>query len=147
LSHKPRALSPQPFQFVLNRLAFDELEHEIPRDADLHEIVDARDVGMVERGKGFGFNLKARQARRVCSKFIRQRLDRDVALEPRITRPEHAAHPALAEERGDLVRAEPCSDVDRHQALRLYGQDGQDGREGRNAGRQGRTERAMGFQE
>jgi hypothetical protein len=102
---------PDPFG---ERVAFDELQHQIPRAIDFCDVVNARDVRMIERGKRFSFNLEARQTRRVESELIRQRLDRDVTLEPRVARPEHAAHPALAEERGDLIRAESCADADGH---------------------------------
>ena len=48
------------------------------------------------------FALEARQAIRVARERIRQDLDRDVAIEPRVARAVHLAHPARAQQRQDF---------------------------------------------
>ena len=66
----------------------------------------AGDVGMVQRGQDPGLALKPRDPLRVGGERRGQDLDGDVAIEPRVPRPIHFAHPAGPEGGNDLVRAE-----------------------------------------
>ena len=86
---------------VGQRRPFDEFQHE----RTFLDPVDLRNVGMIERGKQLGFTLKPRQPFRIVRERIGQDLDRDVALQPRITRAIHLAHPARADGGQDLVGA------------------------------------------
>lgn len=53
--------------------------------------------------------LESRQSIRIVRQCIGEDLDGDVALQPRVARAVDLAHSARANERGDLVRAEPCA--------------------------------------
>lgn len=90
-------------------VALHEFHHERGHVARALEAVDRRDVRMVERREDFGFALESREAIRVTSHRGRQYLDRDLALQVGVGRTIHLAHPAFAEERGYLVRAETGS--------------------------------------
>ena len=68
--------------------------------------VDGGDVRMIQRGEDFRFALKPRHSFRVSNEGLRQDLDGDIAIEPRVARPIHFAHPASPEGRENLVRTE-----------------------------------------
>jgi hypothetical protein len=61
------------------------------------------------RRKSWRFPLEAREAHRVLRHASGKHLDRDLAIELRVARPLHLAHPARAEGRDDLVGAEVVS--------------------------------------
>ena len=61
------------------------------------DVVDAEDVGMVERRGRARFLLESRQAIGFGARAGRQHLDRDVAPEPRIARAIHFPMPPAAE--------------------------------------------------
>ena len=98
------------------RLALEQLRHDVELVAVLARVEDRDDVGVRERRDRLGFGLEARQRVGVVDEVLRQHLDRDVALEPRIARAVHLAHPAGAERRQDLVRAEALAGSERHEA-------------------------------
>lgn len=79
------------------------------------QLVDARDVRMVERREGFGFTMQPRDALGVERERLRQRLDGDVALQLRVPRAIDAPHAPLTDEGRDLVRAELRAGCDGHQ--------------------------------
>ena len=60
------------------------------------------------------FALEARPALSVRRELLGQKLDRDVALEPRVAGAINLAHPADADEREDLVRTEARSEGFHH---------------------------------
>ena len=64
---------------------------------------------MVQRREELGFALESRDAFVILRERRGQHLDRDVAIELRISRTEHLAHPARADGGGDLVRSESGS--------------------------------------
>ena len=68
--------------------------------------VDGRDVGMIEGGKRPRFTLEARQPIRIGPKRGRQHLERDVAAQPAVVGAIDLAHPADADDGGDLIRPE-----------------------------------------
>src|SRR5207247_8796363 len=68
--------------------------------------VDRDDVRVVQRGESPRLALEPRQPFRIGGHGFRQNLDRNLAPELRILRPVHFSHPARAEWREDLVRAE-----------------------------------------
>ena len=67
------------------------------------EAVDLRDVRMVQRRKRLGFAPKALQPIGIPRELVAEDLQRDVAMEPRVTRAIHLAHPTCAERRDNLV--------------------------------------------
>ena len=72
----------------------------------LFEAVDRGDVRMVQRREHFRFALKARQPIVVSGERGGQDLDRDLALQLRVGRAIHLAHPAFADRARDFVDAE-----------------------------------------
>ena len=87
-------------------LPFQQLVDD-ERGTFAHADVEERDdVGMVERRHRPRLQLEPREAVGVTREIRRQDLDRHLAREPRVERPIDLAHPALAEGRNDLVRAQ-----------------------------------------
>ncbi len=86
-----------------------ELHGEGMDAAGLLEPVDLRDVLMVERRKGLRFAPEAGDAVRVGRERLGQDLDRDIAVEPRVSRPVDLPHPAGAEGREDFIRTQACA--------------------------------------
>src|SRR5262249_16336273 len=74
-------------------------------------------VGMVQRGKHFGFALKARHAFRIVGKTIRQDLDGDFAFELCVSCAIDLAHAADANQGADVVMAEFRSRTESHTQL------------------------------
>jgi hypothetical protein len=83
-------------------------------------VVERADVRVGQAGDRLRLALEARAARGIRREGWRQDFDRDEALEARVARLVHLAHPARAEARDDLVGAETRS-----------GREGFGGREGR----------------
>ncbi len=96
------------------RLAFEQLLDDVGRAFVLTDVVDRRDVRVVENAGGFRFLLEAAKAIRVLREGCRQHLDRDLAPEPRIPRPIDLAHTPRADRAEDLVGAELGSARERH---------------------------------
>ena len=86
---------------------------------DVLEAVDRRDVGMVERGQHLRLALETRQRSALAREALGQDLERHVALERRVVRPEHLAHAARAELAEDAIDADPAAQGQRHRAPRL----------------------------
>ena len=80
------------------------------------DVVDGRDVGMIQNAGRPRLLLEAPQAIRVGGKRRRQDFDRDVAPESRVLGPIDLPHPSRAEGGQDFVRAEACSGCQRHRA-------------------------------
>lgn len=74
------------------------------------DVVDDKNVGMIERPGRSCFGLEAPQTGGVCDGGLGQHLDGDVAIEPRVACAIHNAHPARVEQVYDLVRPEPGLD-------------------------------------
>jgi hypothetical protein len=56
-----------------------------------------RDVGVIKRGEHTRLTLKSGESFEVASDGGRQHLDRDVAIQLRVSRPVHFAHPTRAQ--------------------------------------------------
>ena len=54
----------------------------------------------------FGLSLEPRAGGFVTGQMRRQHFQRDLAIESRVARPEHLAHPACANRRDDLIGPE-----------------------------------------
>jgi hypothetical protein len=115
------------------RLALDEFHHQRPdgggsartgrlpvspaergQCGGLFEPVDLCDVRMIERREHPGFALEPHEAIGVGSERLRQDLQRDLAVEPRIPRAIDLPHPACPERAEDLIRAEPSTSGEAH---------------------------------
>ena len=62
--------------------------------------------GMVQRREHLGFALEARQPIRRRARSLGQDLDRDVAIQLRVARPEDLAHAAFADAGDNFVDTE-----------------------------------------
>ena len=89
------------------RLALEMRHDQVVRAIDAADVVDAADVGMVQRGDRPGLALEACPRIGIAGDVARQDLDGDRAIEARVAGLVDLAHPAGAERRGDLIRAEP----------------------------------------
>ena len=84
-------------------LSLDELHHEGAHATGFLETVDVRDIGVVQRREGMGFACEARQPIGIAGEGVRKDLQRDVAIEPCVTGPEHLAHAAFPNPADDFV--------------------------------------------
>jgi len=69
---------------------------------------------MRQRGDGLGFALESRAPRVVSRHAVGKNLDRDVAIQARVTGAIHLAHAAGANQREDLVWAEAGTGLNGH---------------------------------
>jgi len=63
-------------------------------------------MGMIQRREDLRFALESRQALGIGGEQIRQDLDGDVAMQPRVAGAIHLPHAARANGRNDFVRPE-----------------------------------------
>ena len=91
---------------LAERLPLEQLHHEILGLALPPHVVERADVRMRELRDRLRFPLEALASIRGRHRPFRQHLDRDGALEPRVPRLVDLSHPARANGREDLVRAE-----------------------------------------
>ena len=103
-------------QPAAQRLAFEKLRHDVRRAVARvrPEVVDGRDVRVVERSRRPCLLLEAFQAVGVLRERRRQHLDRDLARKPWIARAIDLPHPARADGREDLVGTELRSSSECH---------------------------------
>jgi hypothetical protein len=73
----------------------------------LADVVERADVGMRQLGDGACLAVEALAELRIGGELLRQDLDRDGPIEPRIPGPVHLAHSTFAKFCEDLIRAEP----------------------------------------
>jgi len=90
-------------------LAVDELHHDVVVGRRRPELVDRHDVRVIERGGGLGLELEPRHGTGVAGPGLGQRLERDVALQPRVTRAVDLAHAPGPEGLEDLVHSQASS--------------------------------------
>jgi hypothetical protein len=94
---------------ICKRRPFDELHDQSPGAVRFFKAVNCRDVGMIQRCENLGFTLEARRSLGVTCERLAQDLQRDIALEPRVTRAIHLAHAARSEQADDLIRSNTTS--------------------------------------
>ena len=90
----------------LQRLAPEQLAHNVGRAVGRADVVHGQDVRMIERGCRACFLLEPPEPIGIGPELLREQLHRDVAAETRIASAIHLAHAARAERRGDFIRAE-----------------------------------------
>jgi len=89
-------------RFALQKLRDDERASFVRAD-----VVDDKDVRVIELGGDARFLLESREAVGIRGEAGVDDLEGDVAPEPRVARPPHLTHATRAEERDDLVWAKP----------------------------------------
>ena len=99
LPHRQRAAREPRAQ----RLALQQFLHDVGRPLVLAELVDGRDVRVVQPARGLRLLLEPAHAFGVLRERGRQHLDRDGPLELSVPRAADLAHASGAEEREDLV--------------------------------------------
>ncbi len=87
-------------------VAVDQLHHDGTHTATLFEAVDVRDVRVIDGRQRLRFAREPREPVGIAGERVGQDLQRDVAIELRIARTEHLAHPACADAGDDFVDAE-----------------------------------------
>ena len=94
-------------QFLCQRLALDELQHEPSNTLALFDAVDDGDVRMVQGGHDSRFTLEAGHPARFSCKSGGQHLDRDVATELGVVSPVDLTHPPATKERPEFECSDP----------------------------------------
>jgi hypothetical protein len=95
------------------------LHHQVIDPILTPNVMQHADVRMIQARDGFGFALEALLANRIRRELRWQNLDCHGALEARVSRPIHFAHPACAKRRRDFVGAKMCAWRERHKLPRL----------------------------
>ena len=90
-------------QTMFERFAVEQRHHEVMHTIGLADIMDPAHVRMIELRYGVGLSFESRAAFPVIGDIGGEDLDRDVAIEPAVSRPIDFAHPTSAEERVDFV--------------------------------------------
>lgn len=98
------------FDARLQRLAFDQLNHNASRLAGLFDAVDLRNVGVIQRREHMRLTPKPCQAFGIVGECGGQQLDVDTATQLRVCGLIHLSHAAGSEVPHDLVMCEFGSD-------------------------------------
>ena len=88
------------------RRALDQLHHQGVYAVGVFEPVDLRDVRMIERREHPRFSPEAGEAIGIAGDRGQQDFDRDLAIERRVAGLIDLAHPARADPRRELIRAD-----------------------------------------
>jgi hypothetical protein len=97
--------------------AFEQFHHDERRALVIADVVDGRDVWVIERGGGLRFLLEAAHTLGIRRQFSRQQFERDFALEARVFGQPDLAHPARAEWGKNFIRSKLCSGLNAHHLL------------------------------
>src|SRR5688572_4852040 len=99
-----------------------QLHHQRMAALSPLEAVDVSDVRVIQRGEHLRFALKSREALRVRCDRLGKHFQRIVAFERRVMRSPDLAHPALADEDGNLIWAYAAARANGHvPRILLYG--------------------------
>jgi len=91
------------------RLALEMRHHQVMSAIDAADVVDAADVRMVQSRDGARLALETGSQIGIAGDLGRQDLDRDRPIEPRVACAVDFTHPARADQRDDVVRAETAA--------------------------------------
>jgi hypothetical protein len=83
------------------------------------DVVERTDVRMIERGNRAGLAVEPLAQLRIGRERLRQDLNRDGPIEPRVAGAVHLAHPTGADRCDDLVRSQPRASFERHRTGEL----------------------------
>ena len=92
-----------PSDPVLKRHAVQKLHGDERLAVLLADVVNRADVGMIQRGSGLRFALKAGERLRVAGNLVGQELERDEAVQARVLGFVNDTHAAAAELLDDAV--------------------------------------------
>jgi len=98
---------------------FDQLHHERAQGRGIFESVNRRNVGMIQWRQHVRLTLKSLEAARIGRELFGQKLQRDIAIQLGVSGAIDLSHPALPQERGDLIGAHSCAESDHHSGGRL----------------------------
>ena len=98
-------------------LSLEQLLDDVGRSIVRPDVVNSRDVGVVQDPGGARLLLESAQAVRVGGERRRQDLDRDLAPQSWVLRPVDFAHSPRAQRRDDLVGAQPAPRSNNHFAM------------------------------
>ena len=84
-------------------LAFDQFQDEVARVVGFEQIVNRREVRVIERRQSARLSPQTRHALGIVGERAHQHLDGDIAAELRIVSAVHLPHPARPEAMEDLV--------------------------------------------
>ena len=107
----------RPLEAGGERLALEILHHQVVDVAVAADVVHHADVRMGERGHGARLALESQPSLGIRGEILRQDLDGDRPIEPRVAGLVDLAHAAGAERRLKLIRAETSASGKGH-ALR-----------------------------
>jgi hypothetical protein len=85
------------FQSGGERFTFDEFQNKKSRAVDLVQIMNRRNIGMIQRREGDSFALKSGDLVGITAEFAGEDLDGDVAPQLSVAGAVHIAHPAGTE--------------------------------------------------
>ncbi len=105
LLERQRALG----QAIGKRLALEQLHHQVLDAVRVADVVQRADVRVRQLRNRLRFPLEPLPDLRRRRQVLRQHLHRDRPLQPRVLRLVNLAHPASADRRDDLVRAQARS--------------------------------------
>ena len=94
---------------IRERFALEELHHEEGDPRLLTDIVARADVGVRQPRNRSRLTVEPLPELRIAGQVGGEDLDRDDAIEPRVSALVHLAHATLAKLRGDFVDAEACA--------------------------------------
>ena len=95
---------------MLQRHAVQKLHGDEGLAVLLADVVNGADVGMIQRGRGLRFALKAGQRLRIAGNVFGQELQGDEAVQPRVLGLVNHAHPAAAQLLDDAVVRDGLAD-------------------------------------
>ena len=93
-------------QRLAQRLAVEELGHDVRRAVGVADVVDGKDVRVIQRRCGACFLLEASHGVGPRERGRREYLDRDGPVESNVRRTVYLAHAARREKRDDSVRTQ-----------------------------------------
>jgi hypothetical protein len=99
---------------VRERQSVNELQDECADAVGVLEIIDLRDVGVIECRKHLCFTFETRQVVNIACDRLRQNSYCDITIQFRITCAVDLTHAAAANERQDFVSAEASAGRNRH---------------------------------
>ena len=102
------------FEALRQRLAFDALHHQIIDPVLMPDVIQHADVADDSGWRWFSLRARIAACGRDRRKLRRQNLYRHDAVQPRVPRAIHLAHPARAERCDDFVRAKFGAWSERH---------------------------------
>ena len=108
--HRVHLQPAMPGDCLLQRGALQILHGDEGAAVLLADVMNGADVGMIQGGRGSSLALEPAQRLPVASQFVRQELQRDEAMEPRVLRFVHHAHSAAAKLLDDAVVGEGLAD-------------------------------------